>query len=209
MRREETGETGQTGWGRRRAGVLAEQNFRRFYTGYVTSLLGTAMSTVAVAWAVLEDGGHASDLGYVMAANVVPQVLLMALAGAVADRFGRRPVMLAADVLRCAAQASLAAALFACRPALWLFVLLGLLRGTGEAFFSARPGRADGRDSAARSARQRERALRAGLLGHQDRRARPGRGARRPGRARDGGSRRRGVVHRQRDRPQPAPRARP
>jgi hypothetical protein len=136
VRREETGETGQTGWGRRRAGVLAEQNFRRFYTGYVTSLLGTAMSTVAVAWAVLEDGGHASDLGYVMAANVVPQVLLMALAGAVADRFGRRPVMLAADVLRCAAQASLAAALFACRPALWLFVLLGLLRGTGEAFFS-------------------------------------------------------------------------
>jgi MFS family permease len=116
--------------------VLTERNFRRFYTGYVTSLLGTSMSTVAVAWAVLESGGSASGLGYVMAANVVPQVILLAFAGAVADRLGRRRVMLAADVLRCGAQASLAAALFAGRPALWLFVLLAWLRGTGEAFFA-------------------------------------------------------------------------
>jgi MFS family permease len=123
-------------WLRRRAGALVERSFRRFYTGYVTSLLGTSMSTVAVAWAVLDSGGSASGLGYVMAANVVPQVILLAFAGAVADRFGRRRVMLAADVLRCGAQASLAAALFAGRPALWLFVLLAWLRGTGEAFFS-------------------------------------------------------------------------
>jgi hypothetical protein len=116
--------------------VLRERNFRRFYTGYVTSLLGTAMSTVAIAWAVLESGGSASGLGYVMAANVVPQVLLLAFAGAVADRAGRRRVMLAADLLRCGAQACLAAALFAGRPALWLFILLAWLRGSGEAFFS-------------------------------------------------------------------------
>src|SRR5260370_19137078 len=44
--------------------------------------------------------------------------------------------MLAADTLRCGAQASLAVALFAGRPALWLFVLLAWLRGTGEAFFA-------------------------------------------------------------------------
>jgi MFS family permease len=116
--------------------VLAERNFRIFYLGYVTSLLGTWMSTVAVAWAVLQSTGSASDLGYVMAANVIPQVLLLAVAGAVADRLGRRRVMLAADVLRCFAQAALAATLLAGRPALWLFVLLASLRGTGEAFFS-------------------------------------------------------------------------
>jgi hypothetical protein len=60
----------------------------------------------------------------------------MAIAGAVADRFGRRRVMLTADALRCAAQASLAAAVFAGRPALWVFVLLAWLVGTGEAFFT-------------------------------------------------------------------------
>ena len=123
-------------WLRRRAGLLAGRNFRRFYTGYVTSLLGSSMSTVAIAWAVLDSGGGATGLGYVFAAGVVSQVLMLAFAGAIADRLGRRRVMLAADVLRCAAQASLAAALFAGRPAIWLFVVLAALEGTGEAFFS-------------------------------------------------------------------------
>src|SRR6185312_13042960 len=119
-------------WLRRRAGVLAVRDFRRFYAGYATSLLGSSMSTVAIAWAVLGSGANATGLGYVFAAAVVPQVLLMA----VADRFGRRRVMLTADALRCAAQASLAAAVFAGRPALWVFVLLAWLVGTGEAFFT-------------------------------------------------------------------------
>ena len=61
-------------------GVLAARDFRRFYAGYVTSLLGTSMSTVAIAWAVLESGASATGLGYVFAAAVVPQVLLLAAA---------------------------------------------------------------------------------------------------------------------------------
>jgi hypothetical protein len=44
--------------------------------------------------------------------------------------------MLAADVLRCAAQGALAVAVFTGRPALWVFVLLAWLGGTGEAFFT-------------------------------------------------------------------------
>jgi MFS family permease len=123
-------------WLRRRAGVLRERNFRRFYAGYVTSLLGSSMSAVAIAWAVLESGGGATGLGFVFTAGVVAQVVMLPFAGAVADRLGRRRVMLSADVLRCAAQASLAAALFAGRPPLWLFVLLAWFEGTGEAFFS-------------------------------------------------------------------------
>ena len=123
-------------WLRQRVGVLQEPNFRRFYTGYLTSLLGSAMSPVAVAFAVLESGARATGLGWVFAANVVPQVLFMPLAGVVADRLGRRRAMLGADVLRCGAQICLAAALFVGRPPLWLFVLLAWLGGTGTAFFS-------------------------------------------------------------------------
>jgi MFS family permease len=120
---------------RRRAGVLVMPNFRRFYAGYVTSLLGSSMSTVAIAWAVLDNGGSAASLGFVFAANVVSQVLTLPFAGAIADRLGRRRVMIAADSLRCGAQASLAVALFTGQPPLWLFVLLAWLAGTGEAFF--------------------------------------------------------------------------
>jgi len=57
-------------WLRRRAGVLAVRDFRRFYTGYATSLLGSSMSTVAIAWAVLDSGANATGLGYVFAAAV-------------------------------------------------------------------------------------------------------------------------------------------
>jgi len=120
---------------RSKAAVLGERNFRTFYLGYTTSLIGSSMSSMAIAWAVLNTGATATELGYVFAAAVVPQVLLMAFAGAVADRLGRRRVMLGADVLRCGAQASLAVLLFAGRPALWVFVLLAWLGGMGQAFF--------------------------------------------------------------------------
>ena len=118
-------------WLRRRAGVLAMRDFRRFYTGYATSLLGSSMSTVAIAWAVLDNGGSATGLGFVFAANVVSQVLMLPFAGAIADRLGRRRVMLAADVLRCGAQASLAVALFAGRPRALVVRPAGLVRGHG------------------------------------------------------------------------------
>jgi MFS family permease len=116
--------------------VLGERNFRCFYTGFVTSLLGSSMSTVAIAWAVLDSGFSATGLGLVFAANVVSQVVLLPLAGAIADRLGRRRVMLAADVLRCAAQATLAIALALGRPTLWLFIALAWLAGMGTAFFT-------------------------------------------------------------------------
>jgi MFS family permease len=116
-------------------GVLAGRDFRRFYVGYSASLLGTAMSSVAIAFAVLGNGGTPTDLGVVFAANIVPMIAFMLGAGAIADRLGRRPVMLAADVARCAAQGVLAAALQAGHPRLWLFVAAALAVGTGNAFF--------------------------------------------------------------------------
>ena len=70
---------------RRRTRILAIPNFRRFYAGYVTSLLGSSMSTVAIAWAVLDNGGSATGLGLVFGANVVSQVLTLPFAGAIAE----------------------------------------------------------------------------------------------------------------------------
>ena len=55
--------------------------------------------------------------------------------GAIADRLGRRPVMLAADAVRCAAQGALAVALYLGHPRLWLFVTAALAVGAGNAFF--------------------------------------------------------------------------
>jgi MFS family permease len=118
-----------------RLGPLAGRNFRRFYIGYATSMLGTSMSAVAIAFAVLASGGTATSLGVVFAANIVAMVAFMLGGGVLADRLGRRPVMLTADVARCAAQGTLAATLFAGRPHVWLFVAAAFVVGTGNAFF--------------------------------------------------------------------------
>jgi len=118
-----------------RLGVLAGRDFRIFYAGYVTSLVGSAMSQVALTFAVLGSGGTPADLGFIFAASVLPLVAFMLGGGVVADRIGRRPVMLAADATSLAVQATLAAALFAGRPPIWLFVVLAALLGASEAFF--------------------------------------------------------------------------
>src|SRR5215469_17478651 len=88
--------------------VLAIRDFRRFYIGYSTSLLGTTMSAVAIAFAVLGNGGTATGLGVVLAAKIIPMIAFTLGGGALADRLGRRPVMLAADAARCGAQGVLA-----------------------------------------------------------------------------------------------------
>jgi Transmembrane secretion effector len=122
-------------WLSGRLGPLAGRNFRRFYVGYATSMLGTSMSAVAIAFAVLASGGTATSLGVVFAANIVPMVAFMLGGGVLADRLGRRPVMLTADIARCAAQGALAATLFLGRPHIWLFVVAAFVVGTGNAFF--------------------------------------------------------------------------
>jgi hypothetical protein len=111
------------------------REFRRFYVGYTTSLLGTAMSSVAIAFAVLDGGGTPTGLGVVFAANIVPMVAFMLGGGVIADRLGRRPVMLTADVARCAAQGTLAVAVFLGHPHIWLFMAVAFVVGTGNAFF--------------------------------------------------------------------------
>lgn len=116
--------------------MLREPGFRRFYFGYTTSLLGTSMASLALAFAVLGSGGTPVDLGYVFAAGIVPQVLLLVVGGVVADARGRRVVMLAAEAGCGCAQAVLAVSLFAGRTAVWLFVAVALARGTAEAFFT-------------------------------------------------------------------------
>ncbi|MEV0189195.1 MFS transporter [Kitasatospora purpeofusca] len=115
--------------------VLGERDFRWFFVGYATSLVGSSMAPVAVAFAVLGGGGGGTELGWVMAARILPIVLVMLFGGVVADRLGSRRVMLAAEVLRCAVQGVFAALLLAGHARLWAMVALVALWGLGEGMF--------------------------------------------------------------------------
>ena len=118
------------------AGALAERDFRLFFTGYLASYFGSQMVPVAVTFAVLNTGGTAADVGYVLAAETVPLVVFLLVGGVIADRLPRRAVMIGADLLRTVSQGLLAALLLTGHPALWEFMVLLAVTGAGQAFFS-------------------------------------------------------------------------
>ncbi|MFF0052099.1 MFS transporter [Streptomyces sp. NPDC005498] len=120
----------------RRLAVMRERDFRRFFLGYTTSLLGSAMASIALTFAILETGGGGTRLGWVMAARILPLVLMLLVGGVVGDRLGSRQAMLTADAVRCLTQLGLVAVLFDGEPRLWMLVGLVALWGTAEALFT-------------------------------------------------------------------------
>jgi MFS family permease len=89
---------------------LGHRGFRSYLVARTISLLGNTLAPVAVAFAVLGIGGSATDLGLVLAARGVPQVLLLLFGGVIADRYSRQRVLVVACAVSGLVQA-LAAAL--------------------------------------------------------------------------------------------------
>ncbi|WP_435136484.1 MFS transporter [Actinacidiphila sp. bgisy144] len=116
--------------------LLRERDFRRFFIGYATSLLGSSTASVALAFAILTTGGGGTELGLVLSARIAPLVLVLLAGGVLADRLGSRQVMLTADTVRCLTQGALAAVLLGSRPPLWALVTLVGLWGVAEALFN-------------------------------------------------------------------------
>ncbi|MGH7911270.1 MAG: MFS transporter [Candidatus Dormibacteraceae bacterium] len=117
-------------------GVLAERNFRLFFIGFTTSVVGAAMVPVALTFAVLDSGAGVGAVGEVLASETVPLVVLLLIGGVVADRFPRKVGMLTSDVVRFFSQGTLAVLLLTGHPPIWFFMAMAAVIGAGEAFFN-------------------------------------------------------------------------
>src|SRR5512142_3043100 len=117
-----------------RIGPLEEREFRLLWLGQATSAIGTSLVPVALAFAVIDLTGSASALGIVLSAGLVSRVVLLLVGGVVADRLPRQTIMLAADLLRTASQATVALLLLSGRAELWQLVVLFALFGAGDSF---------------------------------------------------------------------------
>lgn len=115
--------------------MLRDREFRLLFGAHAVSLLGDGMVRVALAFAVLEVGGSASDVGLVFAAQLVPMVLALLAGGPVADRVSRRAVMVAADLVRVGAQGAMAALLIAGSASVGSLALLAGVTGAATGFF--------------------------------------------------------------------------
>jgi len=74
--------------------AFRHRNYRLFFAGQLTSLVGTWMQTVAQSWLVYRLTGSATLLGLVGFASQFPIFLLSPVAGAVADMYPRRRTMI-------------------------------------------------------------------------------------------------------------------
>ena len=109
--------------------------FRLLFAGELVSLLGTAVAPVALAFAVLDLTGSATDLGYVLAAGWLPQIVFILIGGVLGDRLPRNLVMVGANVFSAAAQGVAAGLLLADVAQPWHLALLAAIRGTATALF--------------------------------------------------------------------------
>jgi len=116
-------------------GALRERNFARFFAGQAVSLLGDGMVPVALAFGVLELTDSPSALGLVLAARVLPTVVLLLVGGVVADRVSRRQVMIAADIARMLSQGTMGILLIVGTAEVWMLAVLAAAGGAATAFF--------------------------------------------------------------------------
>ncbi|MBX6386961.1 MAG: MFS transporter [Microbispora sp.] len=106
----------------------------RLIAGRTVAALATALIPTGLTLAVIRVTGSALDLGVVLAAEMLPMLLLLPIGGVFADRFPPRRVILVADLVRCAAQVALGSLLLIGHPPIALMAGLAALTGAAVAF---------------------------------------------------------------------------
>jgi MFS family permease len=84
--------------------ALRHRNFRLFFLGQLTSLIGTWMQIVAQGWLVLRLSNSPFKLGLVSFSSYIPLLLVTVFAGVVVDHVDRRRLIVATQTcLMCSA----------------------------------------------------------------------------------------------------------
>jgi predicted MFS family arabinose efflux permease len=113
---------------------LRDRSFRLLFSAQFASLIGTGMAPIAVAFAVIGVHRTPAAMSIVLAARMLPTVLLMLVGGVIADRLPRHRVIMAADIVCGIAQAATALALVFGFADLWTLTALQFVGGAAGAF---------------------------------------------------------------------------
>jgi MFS family permease len=114
--------------------VLRHHDFRWFFTADAVNRLGSSMTPVALAFAVLHINNSAGALSRVLAGYVTAQVLFVLVGGLVADRRSRTLALQGSYVFAAATQATVGAFLLTGRATVGSLLVLGAVNGAAAAF---------------------------------------------------------------------------
>jgi predicted MFS family arabinose efflux permease len=112
------------------------RNFALLFAARAISYFGTYLAPIAVAFAVLELTGSATDTGIAFACWTVAQVATLLVGGVVADRLPRRLVMVSSDLANVCVRTTMGALLLSGTAQVWHLFVLQALGGAATAFYS-------------------------------------------------------------------------
>lgn len=115
--------------------ALRLRDFRRVFLSQLISTAGDFLVPVAISFAVLDLTGSVSDLGLVLFARILGQVLLFLAGGVWADRLPRQQVMVASNAVRFFSQGLLGVLLVSGHAQIWQLVALQLVHGAATGVF--------------------------------------------------------------------------
>jgi MFS family permease len=116
--------------------ALRDRNFRLLFAGRAISYVGTYLAPIAVAFAVLDLGGSATDVGLSFAAWTLAQVGTLAVGGVLGDRLPRRIVMIGSDVASCGVRTAMGSLLVTGHARIWELIALQAVGGAAVAFYN-------------------------------------------------------------------------
>lgn len=103
--------------------------FRHLFAARFLTVLGNGIAPIALAFAVLDIGGSASDLGIVVASRSIFNVLFLLLGGVLADRYSRSRVLVSSSVVAAISQAVVAWSVLDGSATVLSLTLLGAVNG--------------------------------------------------------------------------------
>jgi len=122
-----------------RAGALlllrGRGDFQRLYFAVSASELGDAFHYIALMWFALEAGGPLGVMA-VRLADSLPAIVFGFHGGLAADRWSRKRMMIAADVVRAAVLVPVSVAGLLGHLPLWILVLAAFVLETATSYFA-------------------------------------------------------------------------
>src|SRR3954467_520306 len=109
--------------------ALRHRNFRWLVTGRTAGWLANAAAPIALAFAVLDLTGSVADLGIVVGARSICNVVLLLVGGVLADRLSRAVLLQGASIAAALTQALLAMSVLLGFASIPLFVSVGMING--------------------------------------------------------------------------------
>lgn len=109
---------------------LRNRPFRRMWLAGLLSLLGSQISRIGLLLHVSRTGDEVASLAVLVALETLPGALAAPLAGAVVDRFNKRSVMIASDLVRLLLMLAVLA-----HPTVGVIYLMAALHSVVTAFF--------------------------------------------------------------------------